>query len=119
MIFTGYYANYKLYVERGLTPIAISGRPPEWYKGLWWKDLAPSWSIWKQWDKEHNEDIYIDRFFKEIISQLDIKELKERLDNIENPILLCYEKEGFCHRHLVRDWLNYNGIECHECKILN
>ena len=36
-MFTGYYANYDFYVQQGLTPIAISGEPPAWYKGLWWK----------------------------------------------------------------------------------
>ena len=33
-MFTGYYANYDFYMQQGLTPIAISGKPPEWYKGL-------------------------------------------------------------------------------------
>ena len=27
----------------------------------------------------------------------------------------CYEKPSdFCHRHLVADWLNKNGVECKE-----
>lgn len=47
-MFTGYYANYDFYVQQGLTPIAISGKPPEWYKGLWWKFLAPSWDIFSK-----------------------------------------------------------------------
>ena len=29
--------------------------------------------------------------------------------------LVCYEKPSdFCHRHLVADWFNKNGIECKE-----
>lgn len=29
--------------------------------------------------------------------------------------LICYEKPSdFCHRHLVADWLNKNGIPCEE-----
>lgn len=29
--------------------------------------------------------------------------------------LVCYEKyDKFCHRHIVADWLNRNGIECKE-----
>lgn len=33
----------------------------------------------------------------------------------EDAVLLCYEKPGdFCHRHLVSQWLNENGIRCSE-----
>ena len=116
-MFTGYYANYDFYMQQGLTPIAISGRPPEWYKGLWWKFLAPSWDIFSKWkNKIINDDEYTDRFFKEILSKVNIDELKDQLQQIQNPILLCYEKDGFCHRHLVADWLNYHGIVCEEYK---
>jgi len=33
----------------------------------------------------------------------------------ENAVLLCWEKDGFCHRHLVADWLQEKlGIEIKE-----
>ena len=35
--------------------------------------------------------------------------------NVPRIALICYEKPtDFCHRHLVADWLNKNGIECEE-----
>lgn len=115
MIFTGYYANYNKYVYNGLTPISISGKHPDWYKGLWWKFLAPSWDIFSKWKNGLiSNGEYTQRFLKEILGKLDINDVKYQLDRIENPILLCYEKEGFCHRHIVADWFNAHNIDCKE-----
>ena len=30
------------------------------------------------------------------------------------PVLVCFEKDGFCHRHLIAEWFNSHGIECKE-----
>ena len=30
------------------------------------------------------------------------------------PVLVCFEKEGFCHRHIISKWFRENGIECEE-----
>ena len=36
-------------------------------------------------------------------------------DSNKDICLMCYEKPSdFCHRHLVANWLNENGIECKE-----
>ena len=114
-MFTGYYANYDFYMQQGLTPISISVKPPEWYIGLWWKFLASSSDIFSKWKNIIiKDDEYKNRLFKEILSKVNINELKDQLQQIQNPILLCYEKDGFCHRHLVADWLNYYGIACEE-----
>jgi hypothetical protein len=29
-------------------------------------------------------------------------------------VLLCWERNGNCHRHIVAKWLRENGIECEE-----
>lgn len=115
MIFTGYYSKYNFYIEHGLTPIAISGRCPDWYKGLWWKHLAPTWSIFSEWKSGKINDMeYSLRFFEEVLGKLNITDVKYELDRIDNPILLCYENDGFCHRHLVADWLQGHAIDCVE-----
>ena len=44
----------------------------------------------------------------------ELKTLAKRRTS-DKIILLCYEKPGdFCHRHLVSDWFNQNGIFCQE-----
>jgi uncharacterized protein YeaO (DUF488 family) len=115
MIFTGYYSKYNMYLEHGLTPIAISGKCPDWYSGLWWKQLAPTWNIFKEWKNGNiNNDEYTIRFYNEVLNKLSVSDLYYNLNRIENPILLCYEKDGFCHRHLVSAWLEAHNIPCRE-----
>ena len=49
-----------------------------------------------------------------MLAQLNPKEVEKLLywmSDGRDVALVCYEKpEGFCHRHLVADWLNENGI---------
>jgi uncharacterized protein YeaO (DUF488 family) len=121
MIYTGYYAKLKDYIEAGLTPIAISGGIPEFYPKdyLWWKFLAPSWDIFSKWKNgEINDFIYMERYVPEILGKINKHDFKQKLLSVENPILLCFEKEGFCHRHIVADWIeNELGIPVAEFKI--
>lgn len=117
MIFTGFYANIPLYLKHNLTLISISGRCPEGFTGLWWKFFAPTWDIFNSWKKGYLTNVqYTNRFYEEVLKKLDVYMVKEKLNMVDNPILLCYEKEGFCHRYIVADWLNYYNFEVEEFK---
>ena len=127
-MYTGYFAKIKTYEKAGLIPIAICGGIPNWYKGLWYKKLAPKWSFFNEWKNgtEHkgDNDYYIQHFNNEVLDKLSILQVIEDLQKIANTkntdkiILLCYEKPGdFCHRHLVADWLTENGLKTIELKI--
>lgn len=127
-MYTGYFAKIKTYEKAGLIPIAICGGIPKWYKGLWYKKLAPKWSFFNEWKNgaEHkgDNDYYIHHFNNEVLDKLSILQVIEDLQKIANTkdtdkiILLCYEKPGdFCHRHLVADWLTKNGLKTIELKI--
>jgi hypothetical protein len=35
-------------------------------------------------------------------------------DLLDGTVLLCWERNGNCHRHTVAAWLRENGIECEE-----
>ena len=116
MIYTGYYKRLQDYIDSGLTPVAISGSVPEGYNGLWWKQLAPSWDIFSKWKSGELDDFgYVSRYIPERLEVLDKSKLKEDLLALENPVLLCYEKEGFCHRHVLADWIeNVIGLRVDE-----
>jgi len=127
-MYTGYFAKIKTYEKAGLIPIAICGGIPNWYKGLWYKKLAPKWSFFNEWKNgaEHkgDNDYYICHFNNEVLDKLSVSLVVEDLQKIANTkdtdkiILLCYEKPGdFCHRHLVADWLTKNGLKTIELKI--
>lgn len=124
-MYTGYFAKLKYYEEQGLIPIAICGGIPKWYSGLWYKKLAPKWSFFNEWKNgtEHKGDneYYILHFNEEVLKNINPSEIEKELKTLakrrtsDKIILLCYEKPGdFCHRHLVSDWFNQNGIFCKE-----
>lgn len=124
MIYTSYFAKLKS-LPKNVIPISICGKAPDWYKGLQYKKLAPKYDFFMEWKKNHDNDYYIEHFQKEVLDLLDpfdvICEIEDKIRDgriILSPInfaLICYEKPSdFCHRHLVADWLNQNGIECEE-----
>ena len=124
MIYTSYFAKLKS-LPKNIIPISICGKAPDWYKGLQYKKLAPKYDFFMEWKKNHDNDYYIEHFQKEVLDLLDpfdvICEIEDKIRDgriILSPInfaLICYEKPlDFCHRHLVADWLNKNGIECKE-----
>ena len=117
MIYTSYFAKIKK-LPANIIPISICGKAPDGYTGLQYKKLAPKWSFFSVWKHNHDNDYYIQHFKEEVLNTLDVKDVMNALTNMAagNDIaLICYEKPNdFCHRHLVADWLNENGIECKE-----
>lgn len=124
MIYTTYFANLKKLPEY-IIPISICGKAPSWYKGLQYKKLAPKYDFFMKWKETHDNNYYIEHFQKEVLDTLNPKEvildLMRMVGNFKglnySPqiALVCYEKPSdFCHRHLVADWLNNNGIRTRE-----
>jgi len=61
-MYTGYFAKLKTYEKAGLVPVSIALKTPEWYTGLEYKRLAPTWSILSSWKYgEHKGDTNIIR----------------------------------------------------------
>ena len=115
MIYTSYFAKLSK-LPQNITPIAICGKSPEWYKGLEYKKLAPKWSFFSEWKKTHDNEFYIKHFNKEVLNLLNADNVIEELYALANKnpdediVLICYEKPSdFCHRHLVASWLNQHG----------
>lgn len=122
MIYTSYFARLR-FLPDNLVPISICGKAPDWYTGLQYKKLAPKYDFYMQWKQNHNNDYYIKCFNEQVLANLDahsvVTDLMQLIDKPENRgesmVLVCYEKPtDFCHRHLVADWLNHNGILCKE-----
>lgn len=117
MIYTSYFSNLRN-IPDTITPIAICGKAPQFYKGLTYKKLAPKYSFFRIWKETHDNDYYIQQFQKLVLDTLDadnvVNELKS-LSRTKDFVLVCYEKpKDFCHRHLVAKWLCKNGYDCVE-----
>lgn len=135
MIYTSYFAKLKSLPEN-IIPISICGKAPDWYKGLQYKKLAPKYGFFMEWKENHDNNYYIKCFNRQVLESLNPYRVLEEIysllpQDVEdvlsaancpfwinrdyNIVLICYEKtEDFCHRHLVADWLNKNGIPCEE-----
>ena len=131
MVYTSYFAKLKSLPDN-VVPISICAKAPDWYKGLQYKKLAPKYDFFMKWKENHDNDYYIKCFNEQVLDKLNVEEVVKELDDIllnqtttvdcsgdlkkvPRIALICYEKPSdFCHRHLVADWLNANGIECKE-----
>lgn len=113
MIYTGYYAKTKLYKEKGIHTIAISGKIPDFYQGDRWLDLAPRYGSFKRWKDGEIDNFEYMKLYREWLNCLDKEQVKKDLlfllEAHENIIFLCFEKSGdFCHRHILADWIEEN-----------
>lgn len=107
-IYTSYYSNME-WKNRGLFPIGISIGTPNDFQGDKYIKLAPSAELLQHWKQFHNEKIYNNVFghylmnlnASEIISEL------ARMSKGKDIVLLCYEKNTFCHRQIVARWLKW------------
>lgn len=119
MIYTSYFANIKK-LPKNIIPISICGKAPDGYTGLQYKKLAPKYEFFIKWKDTHDNDYYIKCFNEQVLSHLDPQTVADELlshtsETQKDVCLICYEQpEAFCHRHLVADWFNKNGIECKE-----
>jgi uncharacterized protein (DUF488 family) len=85
--------------------VAISRTRPRGWTGRAYEPLAPSWRLLQAAKcGEIDEGEYTRRYYAEILSKLDPREVYADLG--EDAVLLCWENSGaFCHRRLVADWL--------------
>lgn len=116
-IYTSYFANIRKLPE-GLIPISIALKSPPGYVGLTYPALAPTWSILAEWKDCHNEELYVSRFYNEILGKLDQDSVYESLKKLSrglDVVLICFEKRGsFCHRNLVAYWFKLAGRDVKE-----
>lgn len=132
MVYTSYFGKMRSFPPN-VIPIAICGGIPDWYKGLWYKKLAPKWDFFKVWKQTHDNDYYIRNYNAIVLNNLDANKVaidiqlmlpQEVRAALTSSIwmskdyhiaLLCYEKPGdFCHRALASAWLNEHGYKCEE-----
>lgn len=116
-IYTSYYAVMDR-LPNGVEPVSISNTMPGQFKSIpVCKELIPLWLIVNQYKITRDEKVYTRQYIETILSKLDPLLMAQKLKNMVGegniPCLMCWEKL-FCHRHIVADWFNKNGIWCRE-----
>ena len=93
--------------------VAISIRPPHWYKGKSYLALVPTWDIVLGIkNKTITQDEYTEAYNK-ILSKLNPHTVANELG--DGAIMLCYESPNdFCHRHIVSEWMRKAGLDVEE-----
>lgn len=86
--------------------VAISIKPPKWYKGKQYLSLAPSWDIVMGVKAgEITEDEYTYRYL-ELLNTRELDPFKVANELGDGAVMLCYESpKDFCHRHIVATWI--------------
>ena len=113
MIYVSYYGNYRKFPQ-DFKIVSISRFVPKYMKvDIHALELAPSQTLLNKYKNGYvSDEEYTKIFQEETLEKLNKENIKEKYDNC---ILLCYEKTGdFCHRTLVKNWLNEANIECEE-----
>lgn len=120
MIYTSYYGNRRNFPHNYI-PIQISNTAPFNIRFKIDKVIPD----WKTLVSPHKKGIISDEEYKDIY----LKYLNKNKDSIlktirafdssqfqgRYPIMLCYCKKGnFCHRNILREWLNDKDIKCEE-----
>jgi uncharacterized protein YeaO (DUF488 family) len=107
MIYTSYYAHYK-----GSNGISISCGIPKGLIVLRCKELEPPWDLVNDYK---TGKITKKQYRNKYIRQLKALYVNKFAKILEGKVLLCYEKpEDFCHRSIVREWINHYGYICME-----
>ena len=122
MIYTSYFGKMKEF-PKNFEPICIARWKPKWYHGKALLSLAPSDQLLRWWraaDKNAlNWNKYKMIFEDEVLlgrNPHSIEKMIKQAAGDKIPVLVCFEKGGYCHRHLIAAWLRKNGIKCEEWK---
>ena len=93
------------FAYKGDKGVAISRSVPKGWKGRRYPALAPTEELLEKWKAGMlSEDEYTLIYHRDVLSKLN----RERViwDLGKDAVLLCWEITGFCHRHIVLEWLN-------------
>ena len=135
MIYTSYFAKMNK-LPGNVIPIAISLTVPKDVTCLHYKALAPSGYLLKRYKTDENVEAYIKSYTSSVLDKLTVQSVLNAIYQILpanvlmrydldpdtwymstdiSVCLMCWERpDKFCHRQLVRDWLNANNIPCME-----
>lgn len=116
MIFT---SNFSVWHRSHVSvfPVCIARFPPKNVDFKTYTPLIPPISLLKRFKEGLCDERMFEKDFMQIVLKpLDPHKVYEELHELlEEPfkdvVLLCYESSNkFCHRHIVREWFNDNGI---------
>lgn len=112
MVYTSYWGNLKnLQKHFKQTQIISVSRYTKFWHGKFCSKLFPSAELLKNFKAGRITQAEYTEIFNKYLETLNPQNCYNALNNC---VLVCYEKSGFCHRHIIAEWLNRHGFNCAE-----
>lgn len=125
MIYTSYFAKIRKFPDN-VIPVSIARFTPKGVNIPVLTELAPTKGILFKYKADNNKEDYIRDYNEQILDKLSafkiinmienatgLKDISVRTD--KHVALCCFEKsEDFCHRHLIADYMEKQGIKIQE-----
>lgn len=112
MIYTSYWGKLKQLVKQfGKDNIICVSRYQRYWNGKRCSLLYPSKELLDGYKKGLVSEEEYTKIFRKYLDTLDVDNCYKIFDGC---IFVCYEKSGFCHRHIISQWLRENGYQCWE-----
>lgn len=109
-IYTSYFGNMRN-IPDDIIKVSIALYKPKGMNIPHYLKLAPNARILYEYKNGIiDEKEYEKRYSEEVLDGIDLTELVEDLKDIsggKDVVLLCYEKNEFCHRYVFRKWFNW------------
>jgi hypothetical protein len=116
VIYTSYYGNKTIGLVKD-SLVGISQGTPIGFSGLKYPGLFPSWDMIRTWQHSRQTPadwaVYTAAYTSQVLAKLDPVKVGPLL---QGKVLLCYEGKGYCHRHIMADWLRKAGFVVEELK---
>lgn len=111
IFYTSYFGSRKYELDKS---VSIALWTPFWYKGGYYLPLQPLAEMITNFKNGSlTEEKYTDTYLNLLnLRNVTVEKIIQELPN--ETVFLCFEKSGFCHRHLVSNFLINTGVECVE-----
>lgn len=117
MLYTSYFGNHREF-PKGRTCISIARYTPGYSDSISCTQLAPNPEHLARWKSNGMSTCEFAHLYLQQLQSISDNcwdSLRKLANSQESVIFLCYERpESFCHRHILRAFLNNLGIKCEE-----
>lgn len=116
LIFTSNYSKISRRDTSDLLLIRISSSRPDWFtkEHVTLPELYPDWDLVTGYKEgRYTEEQYTEKYSQKLTDELK-ESVRNKIQQLLNDsgkgkaVLLCW-CGGFCHRHIVNNWLDGNG----------
>lgn len=109
-----FYTSYFAKNSKHPKAVSIALSAIKGYRGKAYPELMPTWDLVHAVKENKITEIEYAKKYHELLKERKIT-VQKIVDDLEDgSVLLCWEAKGFCHRHLISEWLKAAGVDISE-----